>query len=156
MKNIIQSILILACCTVFGQQQPVAAGGEATGSGGSSSYSIGQIAQSFSSSTNGSVAEGIQQPFEISTLGFDNFPNINLEIAVYPNPTTNNITLKIGDFSVENLSYQMFDVTGKQIANEKISNPKISISLENQSSGIYFLNIQDINKTLKTFKIIKN
>lgn len=156
MKNIIQSILILAYCSVFGQQQPVSAGGEATGSGGNSSYSIGQIAQNYSIGSNGSVAEGLQQPFEISTLGFDNFPNINLEIAVYPNPTTNNITLKIGDFSVENLSYQMFDVTGKQIANEKISNPKISISLENQSSGIYFLNIQDINKTLKTFKIIKN
>jgi Secretion system C-terminal sorting domain len=156
MKNTIFLILILACCSVFGQQQPVSAGGEATGSGGSSSYSIGQIAQSYAIGANGSVAEGLQQPFEISTLGSNNFPNIVLEMTVYPNPTTNNITLKIGDFSIENLSYQMFDVAGKQILDSKISNNETLILLENQSSGIYFLNIQDNNKTLKTFKIIKN
>ncbi len=155
-NTIILFILTTFCQLTFAQNGAVSAGGIATGSGGNVSYSIGQIANSFSTGSNGSVAEGIQQPFEISTLGFDNFPNINLEIAVYPNPTTNNVTLKIGDFSSENLSYQLFDVAGKQIANEKIANEKISISLENQSSGIYFLNIQDINKTLKTFKIIKN
>jgi Secretion system C-terminal sorting domain len=66
------------------------------------------------------------------------------------------VTLKIADFSSENLSYQLFDVTGKQIANEKIINSETSISLENLNTAIYLLNIIDNKTTIKTFKIIKN
>jgi Secretion system C-terminal sorting domain len=141
---------------VHSQNAVVGAGGNATGTGGKVSYSIGQITYTFASGSNGSVSQGMQQPFEISTLGNDNFPNITLEMSVYPNPTANNVTLKIADFSTENLSYQLFDVTGKQISESKITSYEISIVMENLTASIYFLNIIDANKTIKTFKIIKN
>jgi hypothetical protein len=158
-------ILILLCVFMFenivAQNAAVAGGGNATGSTGTVSYSIGQIAQSFSAASNGSVSEGLQQPFEISTLGNDDFPTITLEMSVYPNPTTTNVTLKISDFSLEKLSYQLFDITGKQIANEQVTNSETSISLENLNAAIYLLQVIDSNeaisnKTIKTFKIIKN
>ncbi|WP_310556157.1 T9SS type A sorting domain-containing protein [Flavobacterium sp.] len=143
------------------QNAGVSAGGNATGIGGSVSYSIGQVALSFSSATNGSVSEGLQQTFEISTLGTNNFPNIVLEMTIYPNPTANNITLKISDLVSENFSYQLFDMAGKQIFKEKIKNSETSISLENLNASIYFLQVIDTVKpiskqTIKTFKIIKN
>ena len=156
MKNTLQLILILACCTVFGQQQAVSAGGEATGSGGSSSYSIGQIAQNYSIGSNGSLSEGLQQPFEFSTLGTDNFPNIVLEMSTYPNPATRNVTLKIANLYSENLSYQIVDITCKQISEVKILNVETQISLENLNASIYFLIVNNQTKTIKTFKIIKN
>jgi hypothetical protein len=141
---------------VHSQNAVVVSGGDATGTGGKVSYSIGQIAYTYASGSNGSVSQGVQQPFEISTLGTDEFPTITLEMNVYPNPTTSNVTLKIGDFSTENLSFQLFDIAGKQIYESEISTSETSIIMENLTASIYFLNIIDANKTIKTFKIIKN
>jgi hypothetical protein len=42
------------------------AGGNAKGSGGSASFTVGQIFYTKLSGTNGSVVQGIQQPYEIS------------------------------------------------------------------------------------------
>lgn len=138
------------------QNTVVVAGGDAIGTVGKVSYSVGQIAYTYASGTNGSVNQGVQQPFEISTLGNDNFSNITLEMSVFPNPTTNNVTLKISDLSTENLSYQLSDVAGKQISNQKITDPEIQVNMENLTSAIYFLSVSNQNKTIKTFKVIKN
>ncbi len=149
------------CCQyIFAQNAVVANGGNATGSGGSFSYSVGQIAYNFSTIANGSVSEGVQQPFEISTLGTDNFSNIVLEMFVYPNPTTSSITLKIADLDFENLKYQIIDLSGKQIVSARILDLETQISLENLNASIYFVNVIARNeaisgKTIKTFKIIK-
>lgn len=48
--------------------------GNATGTGGTSSYSIGQVVYASATGTNDSVNQGMQQPFEIFILGNDDFP----------------------------------------------------------------------------------
>ncbi len=45
-----------------------ASGGNATGSGGSVSYSAGQVFYLTHEGTTGSVNEGAQQPYEISAI----------------------------------------------------------------------------------------
>ena len=50
------------------QQAIPASGGNASGSGGSASYSVGQVIYSKNTGTNGSVAQGIQQPYEIMVV----------------------------------------------------------------------------------------
>ena len=40
-------------------------GGNASGSGGSASYSVGQVVYQAHSGTNASIIEGVQQPYEI-------------------------------------------------------------------------------------------
>ena len=141
---------------VHSQNAVVGAGGNATGNGGKVSYSIGQSTYTFASGTNGFVSQGIQQPFEISTLGNDNFPNIVLEMSVFPNPTIGNVTLKIAILDSEVTSYQLFDVTGKHIISEQISKTTTEINMNNLNAAIYFLNVTNQNATIKTFKIIKN
>lgn len=141
---------------VYSQNTVVVAGGDAIGTNGKVSYSVGQIVYTYANGTNGSVNQGIQQPLEISTLGVDNFPSITLEMSVFPNPTINNVTLKISDLATENLSYQLSDVTGKQISNQKITKSEIQVNMENLTSAIYFLNVSNQNKTIKTFRIVKN
>jgi hypothetical protein len=51
--------------TCSAQTATVSAGGNAIGTGGSVSYSVGQIAYTNNSNSNGSVAQGVQYPYEI-------------------------------------------------------------------------------------------
>ncbi|MFM2191538.1 MAG: hypothetical protein RLZZ118_495, partial [Bacteroidota bacterium] len=47
--------------TAQAQQATTATGGDATGSGGSAAYSVGQIVYTTHTGTTGSVAQGVQQ-----------------------------------------------------------------------------------------------
>ena len=93
--------LICAFCSIsmtYAQQTVPASGGDAVGSGGSSSYTVGQVMYTTNTGANGSVAQGIQQPYEISTLVGLEVTDINLELTAYPNPTNNVIHLSIGNY----------------------------------------------------------
>ena len=157
MKTIIFFYLIFfSVFKIVAQQATVASGENATGSGGSVSYSIGQVNYTFSTSAIGSINQGVQQPFEISTLGTDNYQNINLLMTVYPNPTVNTIILKIDNNYLDSLNFQLLDINGKQILSQTISEAETLIDLQNLAAAIYLLKINDTEKTIKTFKIIKN
>lgn len=56
------------CQSSFAQQANVSSGGNATGSGGSVSYSVGQVFFSGNSGTGGSVSQGVQQSFNNAAL----------------------------------------------------------------------------------------
>ncbi len=141
---------------VIAQRANGASGGNATGAGGSVSYSVGQVAYTSITGAGGTVSQGVQQPFEIVTLGDDNFPEITMQILVYPNPTTSFVTLSIEEYPLEKLYFQLSDMNGKQAHAQKIQNNETKIQMENLPKGIYFLSIIENNKSLKTFKIIKN
>jgi len=147
------AFLLLGLGGLHAQQSPTATGGEATGTGGTASYSVGQVVYTTNTGTNGSVAQGVQQPYEISTTVGINETSINLELSVYPNPTTNYLTLKTDDNT--NMSYQLYDLQGKVIENKKVSSNATNISLEGQPTATYFLNVVKNNQIVKTFKIIK-
>jgi hypothetical protein len=134
-----------------------ATGGNATGAGGTSSYTVGQVVYNTYTGTNGSVAQGVQQPFEISVVtGIEEALGISLEIMVYPNPTTDFITLKIENYELRNLRYQLYDINARLLQDNKIVSNKTSIVMQNLKPSMYFLKVTDRNKVVKTFKIIKN
>ena len=139
------------------QQSANATGGDASGSGGTAAYSVGQIVYTTNTATTGSVAQGVQQPYEISIVsGIDN-PTVNIELSAYPNPTTDYIKLKVEGEKFEDLNYTLVDITGKLIASEKITSSTEIIGMENLASACYLLRVtNNNNKELKTFKIIKN
>ena len=120
-KNTITSVafLLLGLGGLLAQESPTASGGEATGAGGKASYSIGQVVYTTTTGTNGSVAQGVQQPYEISVTTGINETAINLVMNVYPNPTTNYLTLKVESEQIESLTYQLIDLQGKVIENKK-------------------------------------
>lgn len=157
-KKTIASVvfLLLGLGGLHAQESPTATGGEATGTGGTGSYSVGQIVYTTSTGTNGIVAQGVQQPFEISTTVGINETAINLDLSVYPNPTTNYLLLKVESEKLESLSYQLIDLQGKVIDNKKVTATTSTIEMEGLPKAIYFLNIRDKNLLVKSFKIIKN
>jgi len=148
------AFLLLGLGGLHAQESLTATGGEATGTGGTASYSVGQVVYTTNTGTNGSVAQGVQQPYEISTTVGINETSINLEMSVYPNPTKNYLTLKTEDNS--NLSYQLYDLQGKVIENKKVNANSTNITMEALPKASYFLTVTDNKKIVKTFKVIKN
>jgi len=139
------------------QESVNATGGNASGSGGSVSYSVGQVVYTNNTGTNGSVTQGVQQPFEISLVtAIEQANGINLSVTAYPNPTTDYLTLEVKDFELSTLHFQLFEMNGKLLQNEKITGNQTSIVMSNFVPATYFVKVIQGNKEVKTFKIIKN
>ena len=141
---------------VSAQQSAAVSGGQATGSGGTLSFSIGQVAYTSATGSGGTITQGVQQPFEIITLGTDNFSEITLIMSVFPNPTSSFVNLKVDNYNFENLAFYLMDISGKQLQTQKIDSSETQIQMENLPQAIYFLNVIDNNKQIKSFKINKN
>ncbi len=149
-------ITIISFVKSYSQESTTVSGGNATGIGGSSSYSVGQTTFTSQTSSGGLITLGVQQPYEIVTLGNDDFAEINLVMSAYPNPTTNLLNLVVNDDKWVGLSYQLFDMNSRTLSNlQKITASETSVSMQELQQGIYFLAVNNENKTLKTFKIIK-
>ena len=132
-----------------------ATGGDATGTGGSVAYSVGQIVYTTSTGTTGSVAQGVEQAYEISSVGIKETA-LNISLSVFPNPTSDFLTLKVQDYNNEALSYNLLDEQGKLVLNEQITTQDTQIAMSTLARGSYFINIVQANKKIQTFKIIKN
>ena len=135
-------------------------GGNASGSGGSAGYSVGQVVYTTITGTTGSVAQGVQQPYEISVVAaLEETNGINLICSVYPNPVTDYLILKIdAEFPrrIQSLSFQLFDTNGKLLENKKLYGNETSILMSHFVPSVYFLKILADKEEVKTFKIIKN
>ncbi len=131
-------------------------GGNATGSGGNVSYSIGQVAYTTNTGSNGSVAQGVQQPYEILTVALnENEPKISL--SVFPNPVADNIILQVNELEQSTLNFQLCDAQGKQISKGQIITKQTQINTAGLATATYFIHVvNQENKKVQTFKIIKN
>jgi hypothetical protein len=68
------------------QENANTSGGVATGSGGTVAYSIGQVAYTTNTGSNGSVDQGVQHAYEIFTVGIKE-TELNISLTAFPNPT---------------------------------------------------------------------
>jgi len=149
-------LLGLGLSGLHAQESVNAAGGNASGSGGSAAYSIGQVVCQFSAGTNGSEAQGVQQPYEISVVTtIKETTGIKLTLFAWPNPTAGPLTLCIIEPEFSELSYQLSDLNGKILLNEKIKSSRTTIIMNNRVPATYFLKVVRGNQEVKTFKIIK-
>ena len=138
------------------QESSNATGGDAVGSGGSASYSVGQLVYTTNTGATGSVAQGVQQAFEISTLGIEGMEELNIVISAYPNPTADFLTLAVTDVDISDLSFQMFDIHGRLLMSQNITNNQTSIEMGKLPVATYFVKVKQGDKEVKTFKIVKN
>ena len=137
------------------QEAVQGAGGDAFGTGGTFSYSIGQVVYITNTGINGSVAQGVQQPYAIYTTVGIEVTEISLELSAYPNPTTNSLTLKIDNYDNEKLTYHLFDMQGNLLDNGQVTTNITSIKMESLSTSTYILEVSESRKLVKTFRIIK-
>ena len=156
-KEITLSVFLLGLgLTTQAQQVSNATGGDATGSGGTVAYSVGQVVYTTNTSISGTVSQGVQQPFEIFSIGI-NETGLNISLLVFPNPTADNLTLQVSDYNSEKLSYEVFDMQGKLLNNGQIETQETQINTGNLPSATYFIHVLNKeNKKVQSFKIIKN
>jgi len=152
-------ILFLFCIglsKIFAQEANLSSGGNASGAGGSASFSVGQVVYSTNNGINGSVSLGVQQPYEIIVLnGLNEAKGITLLCSAYPNPAKDFVTVKVENNKTENLVYQLLDTTGKLLESKKSEGFETNILMSSFKPATYFLRINQDNMLIKTFKIIK-
>lgn len=151
--------LIFSSClsiSLHAQQGFSTTGGEASGTAGSSSFSVGQMAYSTYAGSNGSVVQGVQQTYHITALLGVEIAAIKLELVAYPNPTQETLTLKIDNYKNESLTYQLYDLQGKLWDSQSLQGSQTQLDMKDLAVGSYLLSIQDEDTLIKTFRIIKN
>ena len=124
------------------------------------SFISGETNQEFVANNNGFYAVIINQngctkiseAVEIISTGITNNSSSNIEIQVYPNPTTEKVFVSMKN---SNNVISLLDLTGKEIYNKNIGSNKTEIDLSNYSSGTYLLRVFN-NEKSETIRIIKN
>jgi hypothetical protein len=139
---------------VAAQESTSSSGGDAVGNGGTLSFTVGQIVYTTNTGSNGNSAQGVQHAYEIFTVGT---PESILDrvFAIYPNPTTDGVTLTVSNWQSQDLKYLVFDLSGKLLFSGEIAESKTHISLHNYPSAPYLIHIVDEAKRIKTFRIAK-
>lgn len=157
--KICSTLLLLLCFGILelkAQSSLNAAGGTATGAGGSASYSVGQLVYTTATGGGGSSNQGVQQPYELFTATHEELQSIQLILEVYPNPTSTVVFLKVTDPRWSQMDYQLFDINGRLLEDQKLDAENTSIPMENKPLGTYFLKVTHENQEIKSFKILKN
>lgn len=145
---------ILVSLSLSAQEAIVPVGGNM--GNGQVSYTVGQIDYSSKSGSNGSMNEGVQQPYEFYIVGQSEYRSISMEMSVFPNPTQSELFLSIKEISLNNLKFKLISSEGKLILDETIHSNKTSIDIQNEASGTYLLSVYTDDKILQTFRLIKN
>ena len=144
------------------QEAIPSAGGNASGSGGSVSYTVGQVACTLYTTGSGSVSQGVQQPYEIYVeVETGEADGVDFFCTSYPNPVSDELILEISDYQDQQLVCRLYDANGYLLENKEIKGSVTIISMGSLAAGTYFLKVVKSGQPsspygIKTFKIIKN
>jgi len=157
MKKTILSLfsLCLVSAGASAQESVNSAGGDAIGSGGSVSYSIGQVAYQYVSSSSGSVSQGVQHSYDLITVGLDE-SNGSISLTAFPNPAADVLNLEIKGYEGENYTLQLLDAQGKLIRMQTVNTQMTAVPVADLPVASYFVSVFDQKKQkLKSFRIVK-
>lgn len=145
----------ISISTSYSQQGIHTSGGNASGAGGSVSYSVGQVFYSSQNGTDASLIQGVQQPYELMITDVkDLAPNL-LSCEAFPNPAVKELNLLIKGEQPENGSWNLIDTRGVTVLSGKISSKETQIPMAGVPMASYSLKVLSGKKELKIFKILK-
>ena len=147
--------VLLISGSFFSQDRTTASGGDINNASGSISYSIGLIDYNEISGLDGTINQGVQQPYELFSVGIVENDE-NFTITVFPNPTSQQLTLTFEDDPDQNLQYNLLDEAGKLLIEGEINSKNTVLDLASLPVASYFLNIKSFERNFRTYKIIKN
>jgi hypothetical protein len=163
---IIVGLMFSGSTCLNAQSSMAATGGELTGSGGSASISVGQVNYQSVSGSNASSLGGVQQAFELfevkswKEVPYWNEPiepglPILVNLTLFPNPTPRSITVRVTDYQGEVLNYRILDIVGREMANGIISQPEVTIDMEELPAATYFMEVKQ-GERASVYKLIKS
>lgn len=129
-------------------------GGDAVGSGGSAAFSVGLVVYTTHFDNTGSIAQGVQHAYEV--FASDIKEENNLAFTLYPNPTSDIVTLLISNYEKDTFWYQLCDMQGRILKKGSVNSQQTQLSLQQFPTSTYFISIWDNkNVKLKSFRVVK-
>ncbi len=99
----------------------------------------------------GNISSGVSVTTICSNVNVPEIHSFENSISIYPNPTTDRITI---ENSVATNHFELYDITGKLLERKNISVAKFEIDLSSYRSGIYFLTLGEKENQIHK-KIVK-
>jgi len=153
-KSIIPIVVFISFgFSSFGQNALSTAGGHFKSSGGSTSFTVGQVAYLLKKGNGSYLNEGVQQIYTKKTTPIEELVYLK-EVQLYPNPTQETFTLIMSTKEDVLVRYTIMDYLGKEIKYGIILSEKSEISLRDLPSGNYFISLKS-KKENRIFKIVK-
>jgi hypothetical protein len=78
--------------------------------------------------------------------------NNSTALSIFPNPSSGIVNITSNVINIEVL--KVFDINGKTMMEQNLTDSKIEINLEHLSNGVYFIEIDDVNKNKQFFKCV--
>ena len=145
--------LFLLPFTLSAQQDVIAAGGNASSSAGNISYSIGQVIYTNESNADGSINQGVQQPFSITPIFVEESMK-EIVVALYPNPTRDQVLISIPVLRV-GMTISVFDIQGTQIEERPVQSSQTLLFVNDWPAAQYIIRLCDNTRTCAEYKLIK-
>lgn len=146
-KVIVILALITACFGLKAQATFSTVGGDAVSGSAKLSYTAGQVATQPAKTrvTNAErlsarLTEGVQQAYSVEELKIEGATPIAADIKIYPNPTTDNITVRVAGEVL--LSYILYDASGRKLKDGKLQNGETAIDMSDYAAGSYILRVK--------------
>ncbi len=117
-------------------------------------WSIGECITATHSGGDYVITQGLHQGNYVVTSVED--LRLDISMSVYPNPTTDFISLKVESSKVEDLQYTITDFSGRVLQTEDLAGDIEQLNFTNYAIGTYFISVMGNNQLIKSFKIIKN
>ena len=151
-KRLIISFSVLS---LFASSQEVIStqGDSYGGMNGSVDFTIGEVVIMTGTDGSHDVTQGFHQT-NWNFVGLeDHTPDY--EVTVFPNPMEDALNIKTSNF--ENVTYTLYDASGRIVAQDMLSSTLTSIQVDAFAPGAYSLLLTGVNEAkLKTFKLIKH
>jgi hypothetical protein len=155
MKNIVMILLMttISYSQSISKQVIGTAGKTQTNSNVKVSWTTGEPVVGLMTAGGNQLGNGYYPAMDIQALSIDDV-NLNLEIKVYPNPTSQSLYVSHPDLT--SFQIQIVDINGKQIHIGAIEK-EVPLDVSSYSQGMYLITVENKESNKKnTYKIIKN
>jgi hypothetical protein len=149
-------MMLIGAWSAQAQQAVLASSNDAVGTTGSISYSVGQVAYLLTTSADGFIIEGVQQPFEYQFhIGINEINGVSLKCSLYPNPAGSYSMLKIEGNDLKNLRYQLYNMNGFLLQNIPVEVRETRINTEDLAPASYSLTVSNNDRIFQSFILIR-
>lgn len=98
----------------------------------------------YSDCEESTVCQDITVSEDVSSINEQNIEDL---ITVYPNPTSQEVTVEIHAAGIDQIVF--YDAAGKQVSTIQVGNIKTTVDVSKWMNGIYFYHLQDENGNTK-------
>jgi hypothetical protein len=122
-------------------------GTHSSGSGGSVSWSIGEVVIQTATSSGNHVTQGFHQG-NIYVVGIEEL--VEIAVSVYPNPTSESVTIQIS----EPVNVSIYDMSGRLVGTHTLADAINSIDVTSFSRGTYNMIFERKGSETRNVKLI--